>query len=82
QQNQKNDADKNDNDPKDNEKNDQKENDAQNQKEQKESGEDKNRKMTRQDAEKLLQVMDNEEKKVQQKLRRTDGKAKKPGKDW
>jgi len=26
--------------------------------------------------------MDNEEKKVQQKLRRMDGKAKKPVKDW
>jgi len=29
-----------------------------------------------------LEIMDNEEKKVQQKMRRVDGKNKKVTKDW
>lgn len=41
---------------------------------------DKN--LSKSDAEKLLEIMDNEEKKVQQKLRRMDTKGKKPKKDW
>jgi len=40
------------------------------------------KKMTKEDAQKLLEVMDSEEKKVQQKMRRMDGKGKKPTKDW
>jgi tetratricopeptide (TPR) repeat protein len=40
------------------------------------------KKMNRQDAKKLLEIMDNEEKKVQQKLRRMDAKGGKPKKDW
>jgi len=38
--------------------------------------------MSKQDAQKLLEIMDNEEKKVQQKMRRVDGKNKKVTKDW
>lgn len=40
------------------------------------------KKMSKQDAEKLLEIMDNEEKKVQQKMRRVDGKSKRLKKDW
>ncbi len=54
-----------------------------NQQENKNQPSDQNdKKMGRQDAQKLLQIMDNEEKKVQQKLRRVDGKSSKPKKDW
>jgi tetratricopeptide (TPR) repeat protein len=38
--------------------------------------------MSKSDAQKLLEIMDNEEKKVQQKMRRVDGKGKKVVKDW
>lgn len=38
--------------------------------------------MSKSDAQKLLEIMDNEEKKVQQKMRRVDGKGKKVKKDW
>ncbi len=38
--------------------------------------------MTKEDAEKLLQVIENEEKKVQEKLRKVSGSKNKPKKDW
>lgn len=38
--------------------------------------------MSAEDAKKLLDIMDNEEKKVQQKLRRSDTGKNKTGKDW
>lgn len=40
------------------------------------------KKMSKEDAQKLLEIMDSEEKKVQQKLRRIDSKNKKVIKDW
>ncbi|MBK8518587.1 MAG: tetratricopeptide repeat protein [Saprospiraceae bacterium] len=66
----------------------QKNKDQQNKEDQKQNGnkpDDSNQndqKMNRRDAEKLLEIMDNEEKKVQQKLRRVDPKSGKPKKDW
>lgn len=38
--------------------------------------------LSKEDAEKLLQVIENEEQKVQEKLRKVGGKKKKPTKDW
>lgn len=38
--------------------------------------------MKKEDAEKLLNIIDNEDKKVQEKLRRASGSGKKSGKDW
>ena len=43
---------------------------------------DKNPKLSESEARKLLDIIDNEEKKVQQKLRRSDGRNKKIKKDW
>lgn len=40
------------------------------------------RELSREDAEKLLQVIENEEKNVQEKLRKLSGNKKKPKKDW
>jgi len=67
-------------------KNDQENKDQQQQNDQSQEN-DKNKqpsdkKMSKQDAQKLLEIMDNEEKKVQQKMRRVDGKSKKLKKDW
>ncbi len=38
--------------------------------------------LSREDAEKLLQVIENEERNVQEKLRKMSGNKKKPKKDW
>jgi len=38
--------------------------------------------LSKEDAEKLLQVIENEEKNVQEKLRKISGNKKKPKKDW
>ena len=38
--------------------------------------------MTKEQAENLLKVAENEEQKVQEKLQKKDGKKKKPKKDW
>ena len=38
--------------------------------------------LDKEDARKLLEIIDNEEKKVQEKLRKVNGKGKKPEKDW
>lgn len=77
---------KDQNSKEDQDKNDQNQND-QNQENQNNENEKQNEKpdgkeMSKSDAQKLLEIMDNEEKKVQQKLRRSDGKAKKVKKDW
>ncbi len=74
-------------DQKDDQKNENQNQDQQNQDQQdQQNGQDQadkdGKKMTKEDAQKLLEVMDSEERKVQQKLRRMDGKAKKPKKDW
>lgn len=68
-------------------KNDQQQDQQQNQKDnQQNQGEnqdkDKNPKMSESEARKLLDIIDNEEKKVQQKLRRNDAKNKNIKKDW
>ena len=68
-------------------KNDAKDQEDKNKSEQEENENNKNgeapdKNMSKEDAQKLLEIMDNEEKKVQQKLRRIDGKGKKPKKDW
>ncbi len=41
-----------------------------------------NQDLSKEDALKLLQVIENEEKNVQEKLRKTSGKKNKPKKDW
>jgi Ca-activated chloride channel homolog len=38
--------------------------------------------MSRDDAEKLLEIIDGEDKKVQEKLRKASGQRRKPAKDW
>ena len=47
-----------------------------------ESAQEEQQELSREDAEKLLQVIENEEKNVQEKLRKISGKKKKPKKDW
>ena len=39
-------------------------------------------KLSKEDAERLLQIIENEEKKVQEKLKKVSGKKTKPEKDW
>lgn len=39
-------------------------------------------KLSKEDAERLLQIIENEEKKVQEKLKKVSGKRNKPEKDW
>jgi len=57
--------------------------DDQNQKEQQGQDKPKNDKnMSKDEARQLLEIMDNEEKKVHQKLRRIDGKSGRVKKDW
>lgn len=55
------------------------------QKDQKETGrkeDSQSEAMSREDAEKLLEIIDGEDKKVQEKLRKTSGQRRKPAKDW
>lgn len=49
---------------------------------QEERQQDQQQQLSREDAEKLLQVIENEEKKVQEKMRKISGDKKKPKKDW
>jgi Ca-activated chloride channel homolog len=71
-----------------NDKQDKKEQDQQQDKDKQNDNQDsqnekpEGKEMSRSDAQKLLEIMDNEEKKVQQKMRRVDGKGKKVKKDW
>lgn len=63
----------------------QQENDSQSEEEQEEpqAGEETEKKdLDKEDARKLLEIIDNEEKKVQEKLRKMKGNSKKPKKDW
>ena len=51
--------------------------------EQPQAGEESEKKdLDKEDARKLLEIIDNEEKKVQEKLRKMKGNSKKPKKDW
>jgi len=50
-------------------------------KEEEQSGEE-TQQMTKEDAARLLEAIENEEKKVQEKLRKVSGSKKKPEKDW
>ncbi|HQV67566.1 MAG: tetratricopeptide repeat protein [Saprospiraceae bacterium] len=54
----------------------------QNENNNKDQSQSQNKKLSEAEARKLLEIMDNEEKKVQQKLRRTDGGNKRVKKDW
>lgn len=45
-------------------------------------GEEEPQELSKEDAEKLLQVIENDEKKIQEKLRKVSGAKKKPEKDW
>ena len=47
-----------------------------------ESGEQQQQELSKEDAERLLQIIENEEKKVQEKLKKVSGKRTKPDKDW
>ena len=62
--------------------NQQKDQKDQNQNNSKDQAQSQNKKLSESEARKLLEIMDNEEKKVQQKLRRTDGGNKRMKKDW
>jgi Ca-activated chloride channel family protein len=58
-------------------------NKSQEEKEQPQSGEESEKKdLDKEDARKLLEIIDNEEKKVQEKLRKMKGNSTKPKKDW
>lgn len=57
-------------------------NESQDQGEGKESDQEPSQELSKEDAQKLLQVIENEEQKVQEKLRKISGKKKKPKKDW
>jgi len=58
-------------------------NESQEEKEQPQAREEAEKKdLDKEDARKLLEIIDNEEKKVQEKLRKMKGNSKKPKKDW
>ena len=63
---------------------DQQQQSSQEESENEESSESQEQQMdlSKEDAEKLLQVIENEEKNVQEKLRKSYGNKKKPKKDW
>ena len=55
---------------------------SQQQKEEQEQPQEQPKDLSKEEALELLKIMDDEEKKVQEKMRKTKGNGKKPDKDW